>query len=74
VLATRIASKGKEVQMPYSGYTISGSLCVFSDSSIRCAKCVRRGVRCDGNFSIDDFDRLTAEQRKLEAVWEALLD
>jgi hypothetical protein len=74
VLATRIASKGKEVQMLYSGYTISVSLCVFSDSLIRCAKCVRRGVRCDGNFSINDFDRLTAEQRKLEAVWEALLD
>jgi Txe/YoeB family toxin of Txe-Axe toxin-antitoxin module len=35
---------------------------------------VRRGVRCDSNFSIDDFNRLTAEQRKLEAVWEAFLD
>jgi hypothetical protein len=59
VLATRVASEGKEVEMPYSGYTTSGSLCVFSDSSTQCVECVRRGVRYDGNFSIDDFDRLT---------------
>jgi hypothetical protein len=61
VLATRVASKGKEVEMLCSGYATSGSLCVFSDSSTQCAECVRRGVRCDGNFSADDFDRLTAE-------------
>jgi hypothetical protein len=74
VLATRVASEGKEMEMLYSGYATSGSLCVFSDSSTRCAECVRRGVRYDGNFSVDDFDRLTAEQRKLEAVREALLN
>jgi hypothetical protein len=62
VLATRVASEGKEVKMSYSGYMISGSLCVFSDSLTRCAECVRRGVRCDGNFSVDDFDCLTVEQ------------
>jgi hypothetical protein len=61
VLATRVASKGKEVEILYSGYITSGSLCVFSDSSTQCADYVRRGVRCDGNFSADDFDYLTAE-------------
>jgi hypothetical protein len=52
---------------------ISGSLYVFSDSLTRFVECVRRGVRYDGNFSIDDFDRLTTEQRKLEAVRDAIL-
>jgi hypothetical protein len=61
VLATRVTSEGKEVEMLYSGCATSGSLYVFSDSSTRCAECIRRGVRCDGNFSADDFDRLTAE-------------
>jgi hypothetical protein len=63
VLATRVASEGKEVEMLCSGCVKSGSLCVFSDSLTRCAECMRRGVRCDGNFSVDDFDRLTAEQQ-----------
>jgi hypothetical protein len=74
VLATRVASKGKEVEILYSGYTTSGSLCVFSDSSTRCVECVHRGVRYDGNFSAHDFNRLSAEQRKLEAVRDAILE
>jgi hypothetical protein len=61
VLATCVASEGKEVEILYSGYVASGSLCVFSDSLTRCAECVRRGVRYNGNFSVDDFDRLTVE-------------
>jgi hypothetical protein len=59
--------------MLYSGYMTSGSLYIFSDSLTRCAECVRRGVRYDGNFSVDDFDRLTAKQRKLEAVRDTIL-
>jgi hypothetical protein len=62
VLATRVTSKRKEVEILYFGYIISGSLCVFSDSLTRCAKCVRRDIRYDNNFSADDFNRLTAEQ------------
>jgi hypothetical protein len=61
VLATRVASEGKVVEMPYSGCVTFRSLYVFSDSSTRCAECVRRGVYCDSNFFVDDFDRLTAE-------------
>jgi hypothetical protein len=74
VLATRVASEEKEVEISYSSYAISGSLYVFSDSLTRCSECVRRGVRYDGNFSIDDFDRLTTKQRKLEAVQDAILE
>jgi hypothetical protein len=61
VLATRVASEGNEVEIPYSGCATSGSLYVFSDSSTRCAECVRRGVRYDDNFSIDDFDYLSVK-------------
>jgi heterodisulfide reductase subunit C len=74
VLATRVAFEGKEVEMLYSGCATSRSLCVFSDSLTRCAECVRCSVRCDGNFSIDDFDRLTIKQRKLKAVRDAILE
>jgi hypothetical protein len=52
--------------MPCSPYAASRSLYYFSEASSKCSECVRRGVRCDGNFSADDFDRLHAEQEKLE--------
>jgi hypothetical protein len=61
VLAARVLSEGLLAEMLYSAYMIFGSLCLFSPHSIKCADYVRRGVRCDGNFSADDFDRLTAE-------------
>jgi hypothetical protein len=61
VLTTRVASKGKKVEMLYSGYITSRSLYVFSDSSTRCVKCVHHSVHCNSNFSVDDFNRLTAE-------------
>jgi hypothetical protein len=74
VLAARVLSKGLLAEMPCSACATSGSLCLFSPHSIKCADCVRRGVRCDGNFSADDFDRLTAEQRKLEIARDAILE
>jgi hypothetical protein len=61
VLAARVLSKGLLAEMPCSAYVISRSLYLFSPHSIKCADCVRRGVRYNGNFSADDFDRLTAE-------------
>jgi hypothetical protein len=57
----RVAFKRKEVEMLYSSYATSGSLYVFSDSLTQCAECVRSDVRCDNNFSVDDFDRLTTK-------------
>jgi hypothetical protein len=61
VLAARVLSEGLLAEMPYLAYAISRSLCLFSPHSIKCVDCVRCSVRCDGNFSADDFDRLTAE-------------
>jgi hypothetical protein len=60
--------------MSYSDYATSGSLYLFFPASTPCAKCVRRSVRYDGNFSVDDFDHLTIEQRKLETVCNAILE
>ena len=74
VLATRVLSEGLLAEMPCSACAISGSLCRFSPHSTKCADCVRRGIRCDRNFSADDFDRLTAEQKKLEVARDAILE
>jgi hypothetical protein len=60
--------------MPCSPCAASGSLYYFSTASVKCSECVRRGVQCDGNFSIDDFDRLYAEQEKLERVRQDALE
>jgi hypothetical protein len=72
-LYDRVRLEGLEVDMPCSTCATVGSLCVFSGASVKCAECVRRGVRCDGNFSRSDFDRLSAEQQKLEQARQAAL-
>ena len=74
VLAARVLSEGLLAEMPCSACAISGSLCRFSPHSTKCADCVRRGIRCDRNFLADDFDRLTAEQKKLEVARDAILE
>jgi hypothetical protein len=68
VLAARVLSKGLLTEMLYSACTTSRSLCLFSPHSIKCADYVRCSVYCDGNFSADDFDHLTIEQKKLEVA------
>jgi hypothetical protein len=52
--------------MSCSPYATSKSLCYFLEAFTKCFKCVYRGVRYDGNFSANDFDRLHVEQEKLE--------
>jgi hypothetical protein len=73
VLAARVLSEGLLAEMLCSACAISRSLCRFSPHSIKCADCVRRGIRYNSNFSADDFDRLTAEQKKLEVAQDAIL-
>jgi hypothetical protein len=60
VLAIRVASKGAAAEMLCSSCTTFGSL-YLSSSSSRCSECVHYSVRCDGNFSVDDFDHLTVK-------------
>jgi hypothetical protein len=41
---------------------------VFSKNSTKCSKCTRKGVSYDRNFSKADFDKLSEEKARLEAV------
>jgi hypothetical protein len=74
VLAAHVLSEGLLAEMPCSACMISRSLYLFSPHSIKCADCVRRGVYYDSNFSADDFDHLTAEQKKLEVARDVILE
>jgi hypothetical protein len=68
VLAAHVLSEGLLAEMSCLAYVISRSLCRFSPHFTKCANCVRHGIRYDGNFLADDFDRLTVEQKKLEVA------
>jgi phage FluMu protein gp41 len=72
-LSTRVRLQGVEADIPCSPCAASGSLYYFSEASTKCSECVRRGVRCDGNFSTNDFDRLHAKQEKLERAQQDAL-
>jgi hypothetical protein len=68
VLAACVLSKGLLAEMLYSACATSRSLCLFSPHSIKCADYVRCDVCYNGNFSADNFDCLTIEQKKLEVA------
>jgi hypothetical protein len=61
ILTARVLSKGLLAEMLCLACVISGSLCLFSLYSIKCADYVRCSVCCDGNFLVDDFNCLTIE-------------
>jgi hypothetical protein len=74
ILSARVRELGVVVDMPCSACSSSGALCIFSHRSSKCAECLRRGIRCDGNFSAVDFDRLGREKVKLEQARQDALD
>jgi hypothetical protein len=44
----------------------SNSLCFMLDGYAKCSSCTKKGVKdCDGNFSAEEFDALTAQRNKL---------
>jgi hypothetical protein len=67
-LARRILSEGREAMVACSACARSGARCMFAPHSSKCAECTRKGVSCDGSFSETDYDKLSAEQAKLEIV------
>jgi hypothetical protein len=73
-LSARVRLQGVKADILCTPYAASGSLCYFSEASTKCSECVRRSVRCDGNFSADDFDRLYAEQERLERAQQDALE
>jgi hypothetical protein len=44
------------------------TLYVFSRDSSKCSKCIYKGVVYDGNFFEADFDKLSEEKDRLEAI------
>jgi hypothetical protein len=44
----------------------SNSLCFMLDGYAKCSSCTKKGVKdCDGNFSAEEFDALTAQRNRL---------
>jgi hypothetical protein len=46
----------------------SGARYMFAPHSSKCIECTRKDISCDGSFSEADYDKLSVEQVKLEAV------
>lgn len=45
----------------------SNSLCFILDGYSRCSSCMKKGVKyCDGTFSVEEFDALTAQRNRLQ--------
>ena len=51
-----------------SAYARVQVLCYFAAHSSKCFKCTRKGVSCNGSFLAADYDKMSKEQVKLEAV------
>jgi hypothetical protein len=51
--------------MACSGCAGSGSLCIVGRDSTRCIYYIERGVRCDGTFSAEKFNKVSTQQLKL---------
>jgi hypothetical protein len=52
----------------YTPCARSHVLYVFSRDSTKCSKCTRKGVPYDRNFLEADFDKLSEEKARLEAI------
>lgn len=74
VLSARVFELGAASSMPCSPCSAAHLLCVFSAQSPKCSECIRRGIRCDGNFSAAEFDRLREEESRLQKARRAALE
>ena len=72
-LFARVLAVGAPAGMPCTPYTSRGVRCVFSSLSLKCSKCIRRGVGCDGSAFTEGFDRLESEKKKLEVARQTVL-
>jgi hypothetical protein len=64
-LADRLSSSGLPSMIACSGYVGSRSLCIVSRDSTRCVRYIKRGIRCDGTFSTEKFNKVSAQRLKL---------
>jgi hypothetical protein len=65
-LISRVTALEEAVVMPCSPYVSSSAHYVFSSSSLKCFKCIRRGVTYDENAFMEGFDKIESKKKKLE--------
>ena len=50
----------------YTSYQNTNSIYFILNGYARCSSCTKKGVKdCDGNFSTEEFDALTAQRNRL---------
>lgn len=64
-LADKIEALGSPAMAPCPQCVAGGAVCVIQKSSARCARCLRKNLRCDGVFSDAEFDSLEAQKTEL---------
>lgn len=64
-LACRIEQLGFPAMAPCPQCLESGSVCIIQKGSTRCSCCVRKNIRCGGQFSDAEFDQLEAQKTDL---------
>jgi hypothetical protein len=65
-LVSRVTALEKAVVMTCSPYVSSSAYYVFSFLSLKCSKCIRRGVTYDENAFMEGFNKIKLEKKKLE--------
>ena len=64
--ANRIARHGIEAMAPCSNCRKSGGLCKMLKGNARCQNCTRKNMRCDGQFSEEEYDALERQKMVLQ--------
>jgi Zn ribbon nucleic-acid-binding protein len=64
-LAARIEQLGFPAMAPCPQCEESGAVCIIQKNSTRCSSCVRKNVKCGGQFSDAEFDVLESQKNEL---------
>jgi hypothetical protein len=46
----------------------AGAICTVGRDSSRCSRCVEKNLRCDGTFSVEEFDKISEQRRRLQVT------
>jgi hypothetical protein len=64
-LAARIEQLGFPAMAPCPQCADSGAVCIIQKNSTRCSSCVRKNIKCGGQFSDAEFDQLESQKNEL---------
>jgi hypothetical protein len=64
-LIARLRASGLPSMVICSHCSHSDASCIVGRDSSRCVPCVKRGLKCDGTFSVKEFDKVSEERLKL---------